>query len=201
MASFTIPSIPSEFTWQIDPSAWAFEPATGLSITAGAQTDLFADPAGEYAKDNAPYAVMTPPDSHFLLSAKVAVEFGSKFDAGTLQIRTTEGESGKLCFEYSPQGQPMIVSVVTHGISDDANSVLIEGNEVYLRAAKTPNTVAFHYSLDGQVWHFVRYFWLANLESVRVGFSAQSPTGERCTAIFSQFHYHAGQLADNRSGE
>jgi regulation of enolase protein 1 (concanavalin A-like superfamily) len=201
MSALTLPTIDAKVTWHVPPVDWSYAPAKGLSISAGAQTDWFFDPAGTLVKDNAPVALWTPPDANFLLSAKVAVGFGSAFDAGTLQIRAKEDLWAKLCFEYSPQGQPMIVSVVTRGVSDDCNSAVIDGNEVYLRVARTPQTLAFHYSYDGRVWHFVRYFSLGRLDTVRAGFSAQAPTGEGCTAVFSEINYRAGALKDNRSGE
>ena len=144
---------------------------------------------------------MTPPDASFLLSAKVAVAFGATYDAGALQIRANSELGAKLCFEYSPQGRPMIVSVVTRGVSDDCNSVEIEGTEIYLRVARAPRTVAFHYSHDGRIWHLVRYFSLGQVDTLSVGFSAQSPTGVRCAVTFSDISYRAGSLNDNRSGE
>jgi regulation of enolase protein 1 (concanavalin A-like superfamily) len=95
----------------------------------------------------------------------------------------------------------MVVSVVNRDVSDDCNSVVIAGSEVYLRVARTPRTLAFHYSTDGQFWHFVRYFSLGLTDVVRAGFSAQSPTGATCRAVFAEIAYRAGALADNRSGE
>lgn len=201
MTNFSIPAIPGEFNWHIHPREWNFDSARGLSIVAGELTDWFADPAGRDAKDNAPCALMTPPDANFLLSAKVSVAFVSAFDAGVLQIRCKEDLWAKLCFEYSPQGHPMVVSVVTRGVSDDCNSVEIAQSEIYLRVARTPKTIAFHYSQDGRFWQFVRFFSLGECENVRVGFSAQSPTGKQCSAVFSEMNYRAGSLNDNRSGE
>ena len=201
LPGFMLPTLPAELHWHIPPVDWRFDPATGLSITAGPKTDLFNDPAGTIVIDNAPCALMTPPDSNFLLSAKVSVGFGATYDAGALQIRVSEDRWAKLCFEYSPQGQPMVVSVVNRGVSDDCNSVVIDGHEVFLRLARTPRTLAFHYSTDGRFWHFVRYFSLGLTDVVRAGFSAQSPTGAQCQAVFSEIFYRAGTLADNRSGE
>lgn len=201
MTTFTLPAVPGEFKWHVPPSDWSFDPAKGLSVTAGPQTDWFSDPAGNFVKDNAPCALMTPPDNHFLLSAKVAVAFGATYDAGALQLRAGHDLGAKLCFEYSPQGRPMIVSVVTRGVSDDCNSVEIEGSEVYLRMALTPQTIAFHYSRDGSCWHLVRYFGLGKLDNLRVGFSSQSPFGQQCTAVFSEISYRAGGLKDIRNGE
>ena len=47
----------------------------------------------------------------------------------------------------------------------------------------------------------VRYFTLGTMDRLRVGFSAQSPTGKKCTAVFSEICYREGVLADNRNGE
>jgi regulation of enolase protein 1 (concanavalin A-like superfamily) len=79
--------------------------------------------------------------------------------------------------------------------------VVIEGHEVYLRVAATPETIAFHFSLDGKLWHMVRYFALDRNGALHAGFSSQSPTGKRCAAVFSEINYVAGRLKDNRSGE
>jgi regulation of enolase protein 1 (concanavalin A-like superfamily) len=201
MTTFTLPTIPGEFQWHIPPVEWSFEPTRGLSILAGAQTDWFIDPAGNYDKDNAPCALVTLSDDNFLLSAKVSVAFASNFDAGVFQIRAAENLWAKFCFEYSPQHHPMIVSVVTRGVSDDCNSVVIDGSEIYLRVARTPQTLAFHYSHDGRIWQFVRYFTLGQLGSLQVGFSAQSPSGAKCAVVFSEISYRKGSLKDNRSGE
>jgi uncharacterized protein len=201
MTTFRLPTIPGEFQWHEPPEEWNFEPTRGLFILAGAQTDWFCDPAGNYVKDNAPSALVTLKDDNFLLSAKVSVVFTSAFDAGVFQIRVADGMWAKLCFEYSPQNRPMIVSVVTRGASDDCNSAEIDRAEIYLRVARTPQTLAFHYSLDGRDWRFVRYFTLGKLSSLRFGFSAQSPKGKKCAVVFSEMSYSLGSINDNRSGE
>ena len=201
MTVFTVPTIPGEFPWKNRPLDWKVGPGNSLTIIAGEGTDWFIDPAGTYTKDNAPSALFPPPDEDFLLSAKVAVGFASTFDAGVLQVRERDDLWAKLCFEYSPQRQPMIVSVVTREVSDDCNSVPIEGQEVYLRIARSAQTFAFHYSQDGRYWHLVRYFTLGKLDNLRVGFSSQSPTGQQCSVVFSEISYRPGTLKDNRSGE
>jgi len=201
MTKFSLLAIPGELEWKNHPLDWQVEHGNNLTIVAGENTDWFIDPAGNYARDNTPGALFTPPDTNFLLSARVTVDFASAFDAGVLQVRERDDLWAKLCFEYSPQQQPMIVSVVTRGVSDDCNSVTIEGQEVYLRIARSTLTIAFHYSRDGRYWHLVRYFTLGELDNLRVGFSSQSPTGQKCRAVFSEISYRPGTLKDNRNGE
>ena len=202
MTKLTFPSLPGDLHWKNDPVGWNVGPDNSLRITAGAKTDWFVDPSGNMlVSTNAPAALFTPPDEHFLLSAKVTVHFTSAFDAGVLFMHEREDLWAKLCFEYSPQNQPMIVSVVTHGLSDDCNSAVIDGNTVFLRVARMGEAFGLHYSLDGTYWHMVRYFTLGNVEHLRIGFEAQSPTGEGCTVIFSEIAYRPVLLKEMRTGE
>ncbi|MGA2380097.1 MAG: DUF1349 domain-containing protein [Spirochaetia bacterium] len=201
MAGFRLPAVPAELQWRLDPVEWAVEEGGGLSIRSGERSDLFFDPKGGTKTDAAPAALFTPPDRSFTLSARVSVGFASTFDAGVLHVRAGADRWAKLCFEYSPQGEAMVVSVVNRGLSDDCNSVVVSGESVYLRVAQGEAATAFHYSLDGAHWSFVRYFSLGSLRGLRVGFSSQSPTGNGCRAVFSEIRYRPGFPFDLRSGE
>jgi regulation of enolase protein 1 (concanavalin A-like superfamily) len=197
-----ITTIPTTLEWKNHPVSFQIASSDAISIGSGRRTDWFIDPQdSSWNCDNAPCALFTPPDDEFLFSAKVHVPFASTFDAGVIQLRMNETLWGKLCFEYSPQGKPMIVSVVTRGKSDDCNSTVIDGNEVYLRVAVRPKSIAFHYSADGRYWNLVRLFTLGDHKGIRAGLSAQSPTGEGCAVAFSEIRYRAGTIADNRNGE
>ena len=201
MKSFRVPAVPAELAWRLDPLEWSEEKGGGLSIRAGEKTDLFFDPKDGARSDAAPAALFSPPDGSFMLSARVRVDFASTYDAGTLHVRAADDRWAKLCFEYSPAREPMVVSVVTHGVSDDCNSVTLGGDTVYLRISQSRTATAFHYSLDGARWIFVRHFSLGSLAGLRVGFSSQSPTGKGCRAVFSEISYRPGYPADLRGGE
>jgi regulation of enolase protein 1 (concanavalin A-like superfamily) len=194
-------AVRTPLTWKNQPLSSAVNDGGQLSITAGPETDWFIDPAGGIIKSDAPIALFALPDESFWLKARVTVNFESTFDAGVLFLYENDSLWAKLCFEFSPQRQPMIVSVVTRGLSDDCNSVSINGNSVYLRIHRRDEIIAFHYSLDGSTWHFVRYFSLGKLEQMRVGFSVQSPTGKSCQASFAEIDYSPGILADLRNGQ
>jgi regulation of enolase protein 1 (concanavalin A-like superfamily) len=170
-----------------------------LTLTAGAGTDWFVDPATGEAKLDAP-ARLAPVEGDFLFGARVEVGFAATFDAGVLVLWHDERTWAKLCFEYSPQAEPMVVSVVTRGVSDDANSAVIDGNAVWLRVARIGRAHAFHYSTDGERWHLVRHFALAPGGELQAGFLAQSPTGAGCSATFSEVWFSAETLADIRDG-
>ena len=193
-----LPTIPGQLMWTVPPISYELMESR-LKIVAGARTDLFNDPRGEYTQANSSRLAFTP-DVVFTVQAKVQVEFGATFDAGAFIVWADEQHWAKLAFEFSPQNEPMIVTVITREVSDDCNSMVIAGNEVHLRVAKLVGAYAFHASRDGRVWHLIRYFSANNLENATVNFSAQSPMGEGCTAVFSEIGYTAVLLENIRNG-
>ncbi|MBN2426002.1 MAG: DUF1349 domain-containing protein [Calditrichaceae bacterium] len=48
----------------------------------------------------------------------------------------------------------------------------------------TKNTFGLYYSEDGKDWFGIRGFRLNKTDSLRIGFSAQSPTGDECSVEF-----------------
>jgi regulation of enolase protein 1 (concanavalin A-like superfamily) len=170
-----------------------------LTLAAGAHTDWFADPGTGALTLGAP-ALLGSAAGDFMLAARVEVAFAAAFDAGALVLWHDDRTWAKLCFEYSPQAQPMVVSVVTHGVSDDCNSAVITGNVVWLRLAAIGAAHAFHYSADGDRWHFVRHFRLGGDGPARFGFEAQSPTGGGCEARFTHIRFDPVTLAQLRDG-
>ncbi len=200
MKPITLPTLPSPLQWLGEPADWNVKDA-GLTLTAGRETDLFRDPGGAPARANAP-ALLFPVGGDFVLSARVTVGFRATFDAGVLLIFESGSSWAKLCFERSPQGEPAIVSVVTKGVSDDANAMTRPG-PIHLRIARLSGAYAFHASDTGEHWELIRYFSLSATHpdaNLRVGFLTQSPTGEGCTATFSDIAFERRTLEDIRSG-
>ena len=81
------------------------------------------------------------------------------------------------------------------------------GSTLWLRITRTGQAWAFHASTDGQWWRLLRYFSLGEADAgtgpaqpVRVGFLAQSPTGEGCTAAFDGIELKAGAPGNLRDG-
>jgi regulation of enolase protein 1 (concanavalin A-like superfamily) len=187
------------------PLRWGVEPVRydaddqALRIEAGPKTDIFIDPAGDGKYLSAPRLLGAPPEGDFQFAARVSVDFAADFDAGVLLLWADEQRWAKLCFEYSPQGEPMIVSVVNRRSSDDANGFVVDGRTVWLRISRLGRAFAFHASTDGELWSFVRYFDLG-AEAMLVGFEAQSPLGEGCTATFDEIAFRTQRLSDLRDG-
>lgn len=195
-----IQPLPAPLRWLVRPRAWV-SGGGSLSITAGPRCDLFVDPAGSISAEVAsPPMLICEPSGDFAFSARVGVEFASAYDAGVLVLYRDESCWAKLCFERSPQEQPMVVSVVTRGTSDDCNHFAVKGSRVWLRIARSGDCFAFHASTDGALWQLVRYFGLDDATGISVGFEAQSPTGEGCRVDFDEIRYEAGRPADLRAG-
>jgi regulation of enolase protein 1 (concanavalin A-like superfamily) len=171
-----------------------------IVMSATPKTDWFTDPETSQVVATAS-ALVCRPKTEFMLAAHVDVSFASAFDAGALVLWSNTRSWAKLAFEYSPQKQPMIVSVVTRGESDDSNAVVLDTSSVWLRVSGLGDAHAFHYSTDGELWHFVRYFRLDTYGSVDVGFEAQSPLGTGCVARFTEISYAPVRLAGLRTGQ
>jgi uncharacterized protein len=189
---------PTPLEWEVEPAASSAGDGS-LSVETAAKTDLFVHPGDGRETLNAP-RLLGRVQGDFMLSARVTVEFRSDFDAGVLMLWSGSRSWAKLCFELSPQREPMVVSVVTRGVSDDCNSFVVDGRDVGLRIGRLGAAFAFHASTDGVRWQLVRHFALGAEDDLRVGFLAQSPLGSGCAVRFDQIAFAPDRLADIRSG-
>jgi regulation of enolase protein 1 (concanavalin A-like superfamily) len=196
----TIPELPLPLRWLGRPQAW--ESGEGaLSISAGPRSDLFVDPGGSISTGlETPPMLVCEPSGDFTLCARVSVDFASTYDAGVLVLFRDALSWAKLCFERSPNGDPMVVSVVNRRVSDDCNHFTAAGSQISFRVARGGDCFAFHASADGALWRLVRYFALDDAAGISVGFEAQSPTGEGCSVRFDEIRYEPRRLTDLRGG-
>jgi len=194
-----IPGMPFPLV-AVPADAWR---ADSHSVTAIAppRSDIFVDPGGPESSLNAATLLGVAPDGDFQLSARVTVDFATTYDAGVLLLWVDERRWAKLCFEFSPMAEPMIVSVVCRGVADDANAFVVAGRSVQLRVSRIGPAYAFHACVDGETWQLIRYFSIDD-DPVRalVGFEAQSPTGEGCSVTFDEIRFVSERLAHLRDG-
>jgi len=181
------------------------EPSTQtLTLRSAGGVDWTNDAAGGAQQHRAASLAFAAPSQPFMLSAKVSIASErTTFDAGALSIWSDRDHWAKVCFENSPDGETMVVSVVTNTYSDDVNSQLVTGTSIHLRVAFLGDDAwAFHSSLDGERWSFVRLFRLpvAPGKPTYVGFLSQAPFGDRCEAVFSDIRLSHALLADTRDG-
>lgn len=185
---FTLPGIP-ELTWLNGVAGQAEVDGSTLSMTAPPKSDLFNNPLDSSVTASTPALCFTP-TGDFTLTARVSVEFASVFDAGVLLVHQGPDDYAKFCFEATPRLEPMVVSVVTRGHSDDSNGPIIEGTTVWMRVSRVGPTFALHHSQDGAVWHLTRWFRLRSPDAPLVaGFVAQSPMGRGCRVTFDDIAY------------
>jgi len=187
--------------WSHDEGEATFDAATGaLTLTARPGSDWINDPLdGERRQGATGLGFLAPGELSF--SARVAVTSQrSTFDAAVLTVWGDRDHWAKLCFELSPQGQAMVVSVVTNGPSDDCSSSVVAQASTHLRVVRTGEAWAFHSSDDGVRWTFVRVFRLDFPGPFRVGMMAQAPTGDTCVAVFDRIALGETVPRDLRDG-
>ncbi len=192
--------LPGELTWKNTPVASHIENGSQLTIESGKSTDWFVDPFDGTVTKTAPILSFVPA-SDYVFRAKVEVEFHTKWDAGALMIWGDDHHWAKLSFEMSPEGQPTMVTVVTRGLSDDCNSILISGNAVYLQIAKSGQAYVFYSSTNGKDWKILRAFSLDTRAPLNVGFESQSPAGNGSKAVFSEIQFSAKRIANIYTGK
>ena len=193
--ALSIPGLPGALNWQNTPHSWNIDSKNVLTISSKLKTDWFVDPFDGTVANSAPILLFTP-GSDYVLSARVTVKFASKWDAGALMVMGDDHHWAKLSFEFSPDGKPTLVTVVTRGLSDDCNSMNLAKDSVYLRIAKSGRTYVFYFSRDGQNWQILRTFSLDTELPVRVGFESQSPAGPGAVAEFSTITYIPHRIGD-----
>jgi uncharacterized protein len=190
---------PKAMEW-LDVSGSRTPPPGSEALTAGPGTDWFVDPAGGDPVASAPLT-LTPITGDFQLSALVEAPLERTYDAVALFVHQGLTEWAKFALERSPDGADTIVSVVTRGVSDDANGVAVpQPGRSWLRISRMGAVYAFHHSADGTRWSLTRLFTLGPVADHRVGFSVQSPTGDGLSARVSSIAITDTTLADPRDG-
>jgi uncharacterized protein len=108
-------------------------------------------------------------------------------DAGFLMVRDHTDKWIKLCLELGTDSQYTVVSAVSDPWSDDANGELIESNQCWLRIMRIGDLFGLHYSLDNNVWRFVKTFGMDMSQIPMVGFGVQSPNSNGCETLIKDF--------------
>src|SRR5215831_5572816 len=197
--SIRINAIPYGMFWENRPEKFS---AKGIEmiIVAGEKTDMFRDPNVTYNTDNAPKLLFRP-DKDFVLITSIEHSFASKWDGGAIVLKQDSLNWIKFCFEKDYTGARRVVSVVTKNISDDCNSVEIKTNKVFYKIAKADNVITLYYSTDGIKWFLIRHLQFETTKGFKLGFLAQSPTGDSCKVKFANITYSPKKISDPYTGE
>lgn len=192
-------AIPFPLQWENQPRSYNIT-KDGITIEAGAKTDMFRDPNVTYNTDNAPKLLFRP-DSNFVLTVGIQHAFRSKWDGGAIVLKQDSLNWIKFCFEKDYTGARRVVSVVTNNISDDCNSVEAASDKAFYKIAKAGNVITLYYSPDNANWLLVRHLQFNATKAIYVGFLAQSPEGSSCTVAFSNIRYSNKKIQDPYKGE
>jgi hypothetical protein len=191
--------IPHSLFWENNPVEVRTRP-NEITIVAGSKTDMFRDPNATYNTDNAPKLLFRP-DEDFVLTTTIEHAFTSKWDGGALILKQDSLHWIKFCYEKDYTGARRVVSVVTKNISDDCNSVSFNTNRIHFRVARAGAVITLYCSEDEKSWLLIRHLQFEFTKGLKVGFLAQSPTGERCEVTFSNIQYQAKKIKDPYAGE
>ncbi len=188
------------FKWVNEPTRYEIIDSV-LSVTVESGTDYFNDPESSDINSTAPL-LYREVEGDFVATALVNPDLSSMWNATSLMVYIDSLNWIKFAFENSDATGNSIVTVVTRGVSDDANGVVI-GNQgfMWLRMIRKGNIYAMHWSHDGKEYKMARLSTLPEALKVKVGLEAQSPVGTSATHEFLYFNIENKTVANLRKGQ
>lgn len=186
------------FIWMNEPSSYEFDKGI-LRVQARSKTDFFNDPGTGDTTATAPF-LFKEQAGDFVATAWVKPDFNDMWNAASLMVYIDEVNWIKFAFENSDATGKGIVTVVTRGISDDANGVVLTHEEaVWLKIVKKDNLYAMHWSTDGLEYKMARLSAMKTVDSVKIGLEAQCPAGEGALHEIVYFSLEEKRVEDLRS--
>lgn len=186
--------------WENPPLDWQPLSGAGIRVFVPARADYFQDPVGVVQADSAPF-LWLPVSGDFTARTHVRPAFNTTYDSGVLMARQDQHTWAKLCYEKTDFGTTAVVSVVTRGLSDDANGADLTAPDLWLQIVRAGDVFALHYALDGQDWHMVRIFNLPMPSTIKAGIVAQCPVGLGTTVDFLHFSIEDNLPRNLRAGK
>ena len=171
----------------------------GYLLKAMPNSDMVVDAVTGSVVSNAVY-LAEDVTGDFTYSACVSHEFASTYDACCLIAYANDTLWSKACFECTEEGAHAVVTVMTDGCSDDANSVRVAEKKVWLQMCRRGNAISVQYSTDGENWIFVRILSIKLPETVRLGILAQSPVGAGGEFLFEDIRFRNAAPDNMRFG-
>lgn len=167
-----------------------------LSLTAYKGSDFYDTTL------NAP-TVLFPVKGDFVFTTRVTVAFQNTFDGGAVMLYADEKHWVKFLIERSQPGMEGVTSTVVKGEGDDAYHIFLTPAQtsVWMRVTRKGGFFVLYTSLDGKTWTLARDFTLDPALPLKLGFEAQSPLGDACTAKFDNIRYEIRTPNDYWHGE
>lgn len=172
-----------------------------IQVAADKGSDFFNNPENGEITATAPL-LFREVTGDFVATTLVKPNFSDTWNAAALMVHADSANWIKFAFENSDATGKSIVTVVTRGVSDDANGVILEQRDaVWLRMIRKGNIFAMHWSEDGNAYKMARLSKLPAAEKVKVGMEAQCPVGAGATHKFLYFSLEHKTVKDLRKGE
>lgn len=188
------------FQWMNPPGKFQVAD-NALHVVAGKGTDFFNNPENGEIAASAPL-LFREVSGDFVATTLVRPDFSAMWNAAALLVHADSTHWIKFAFENSDATGKSIVTVVTRGVSDDANgAVLHQPDAVWLKMIRKGNLFAMHWSEDGEAYKMARLSHLPVGETVKIGMEAQCPAGEAATHEFLFFSLGNKTVEDLRKGE
>ncbi len=188
-----------EFRWMNKPEQYMISKGN-LTISAVKGTDFFINPEDKTSVATAPY-LYKEVQGDFVAIARVEPEFKAVWNACSLMVHIDEDNWIKFAFENSDATGPSIVSVVTRGVSDDANGpILTDKSAIWLKLIRKGDIYAMHWSADGINYNLARLAAMPLKKIVKIGMEAQCPDNGPAEHVFSHFSLKNMTIGDLRKG-
>lgn len=169
-----------------------------LSVTALEGTDFFNNPEDSSIVATAPL-LYKHVKGDFLAKALVKPDFSSQWNAVSMMVHIDNEHWIKFAFENSDATGPSVVTVVTKGLSDDANGAVLNDIEhLWLAIARKGNNYSMHWSADGKQYNMARLTSLPASEEVKIGLEMQSPVGATATHQIFNFDVSSVTVSNMR---
>ncbi len=172
-----------------------------LILGAKAGTDYFNSPDESAASHTAPVLLVGIDNAKpFTFTTKLTPVHDATYDAGAVYLYYDDDLWHKFAFERDERGRRRIVTVRTSFTSDDNNHDVITQSSVYLKISSNGKMIGFYYSTDNLSWNLARLHRNEYPETIWLGVSSQSPTGNGNTTTFEDCSLVHVSVADFRSG-
>jgi len=169
-----------------------------IKILAPAKTDLFCGLDGTIV-DNAPmYGCEVEGDCR--IEAKVSFTKSGSYDGAGLILYGDRHHWAKTCFEATDFGKIAVISVITNGVSDDANGPHITQDRIWLRLVRKGDDCCILYSLDGIHYELQRICRVNLPRKIMAALIAQAPIGDGGYCTFEEVKVEQVTVENLRSG-
>ncbi|XP_050675412.1 uncharacterized protein LOC126972597 [Leptidea sinapis] len=177
----------NKFKWLNEPKKWSRNGET-LEITTDNRTDFWQGTWYDFHFNTGHlYGVILQDD--FTFEVCIEAKLTTLYDQAGLMIYLDETHWLKAGIEYN-DGQPMIGSVLTNGVSDWATGLYTgDPKRFWMRLTKVGNVICVKYSVDCAKWILLRLcpFCVPEDEKFLVGPMCCTPQRQGLVVKFSNF--------------